>query len=344
MRVLAASSLILVLSACTSEPSVGLHLDSTMQARTQGVVLHDGGELGNAGMFDQICVFDSERAEVVGDLDLGDSEERLLDAHGDLALAVTDQMVYEFTRTDLGVATPILSADAIAARVLDDGIAALVVEDGACGIAFDTSDVQAFYPVGFDCDRSTGFTADRASGTVFVGDGRDLTRVTADGQTITWPGEQATILAFDAQHQQVIMAMPGSSTVRAANMEGEQVWGVDLSGAVASLAAAEAEGIISVVVDQGAAGGEMVMVDGLDGVQVVSHLTPTIADVTFSSDGLSMALITPDQVHLYDVDPDLQPMATPTSYQASELGAVVGTGSAVGGSILAAAATAVFIE
>jgi len=314
-----------------------------MEARTQGVVLHDGGALGNAAMMDQICVFDQGAATIVGDFDLGQTPEILLDAHTDRAIASSDGIVFELP-TSLASATPLFNASPIAARVLDDGVAALIDQGEHCAVVFDTSDTQAVYELeDVACGPDIGFTADRATGTVYIADGRSFGAIESDGSFQFFPEEAADMIAWDSTTGTVLLAQRGGSLLRSANPDGTINWGVEVAGAVHALSMAETQGLATVMVDD-YAGGELIVIDAATGEQLVSHLTPDLADVTFSSDGLSMGIIQPDAVYLYTVDPDMNPMATPTSAQAADLGMVIGTGSAVGGSLLAAASVAVFIE
>lgn len=340
---------LLAVSACSADRSVDLPLRSVLAAATEGVAVHDGARYADAGMIDAICLVDTKSAMVVGDHDLLDGSERVFDAHRGVTLAGSGRALFEIPTEGEATALP-LDVDAIDGRLLDDGVAVLfataitrppVGRDATaaavygCGVAFHGDAGTTAWGIEAACDATTGFAVDRATGTAWIADGASLTAVRPDGTATRFEDADADLVAWDAADEVVVFAQSGGDFVGALHADGTVAWSVGVEGAVADLGAAGGAGlvVVSVATD---AGGEIVVLGGAAGEQIVSHLTPEAPDVTFASDGLSLALATGDAVYFYDVDPLARPMDTPTTDQMSTIKGV-GGGAIAGQALLAGA-------
>jgi hypothetical protein len=316
--------LVPLVAACAPEASVELHARSMLSARTEGVVLHDGGRFADAAMEDALCVIDTGAPLVVGDRDPAEGSERLLDAIGTTTLASGGGILWALDQD--GTDAELLHTETLDARFLGGGVAALVADGGACGVAFTGS--EAAWSVGGDCSDQVGFAVDPASEMAWLADGERLVGVDASGEGQSFE-VGADLVAWDAADGWLVVAEEGGDFVAAVSPGGDVGWSVAVDGAVRDIATASAEGLVVVSVEQ-PDGGEIVVLDGATGEQIVSHLTPEAPEVEVSGDGLSLALVTGDAVYFYDVDPNANPMDTPTTEQMEGLrgvggGAVAGT-------------------
>ena len=65
--------------ATTEDGDAPIRYRSTLTASTAGLVLHDDGETGHAGMFETNCPFETQGGDVTGDYDLPDHGEEVQD-------------------------------------------------------------------------------------------------------------------------------------------------------------------------------------------------------------------------------------------------------------------------
>lgn len=321
-------------SACSADQSVDLPLRSVLAAATDGVAVHDGARYADAGMIDAICLVDTKSALVVGDHDLLDGTERVFDAHRQTTLAGSGRQLFEIPTEGEARALP-LDVEAIDGRVLDDGVAILFAADEGCGVAFHGDAGTVAWGVAATCDDDVGFAVDRATGTAWIADGDSLVSVRADGEARRFEAADADLVAWDAADEVVVFASRGGDFVAALHPDGEIAWSVGVGGGVTDLGAAGGAGLVVVSVASDA-GGEIVVLGGAAGEQIVSQITPVAPEVTFASDGLSLALATSDAVYFYDVDPYAHPMDTPTTEQMSSIRGV-GGGAMAGQAMLAGA-------
>lgn len=327
--------------ACTAEPGVSLQMRSMMAKSTEGVVMQDGAVLGDAGMADWICVIDTVTGAVVGDQDLGDGADKLLDAHGATALAESNGLLYTLDSTTLAP-TPSLPVAAISGRVLDDGVTALYQQNG-CGVAFSTSAGDVAWGLdGVTCDTGVGFAANRSRGDAWVADGKSLATVSAAGVVRTFPEVNADLVDWDSANNTAVIAAHGDDLVRAVDADGLISWGVQVSGNVHDVAVAGAAGLVVVSIARDN-GGEIAILDGATGDQLVSYLTPEVPNIEISSDGRSIALTTDTAVYFYDFDPASNPMDTPTTAQVTDVNGV-GAGTLIGVPIATAATAAMIFD
>jgi hypothetical protein len=340
-RIAALAFVLAVAPACSSSSGVSMPMRSMMAKSTEGVVLHDGAVLGDAGMADWICVIDTQTGDVLGDQDLGLGTDTLLDAHGDIALAKSEGRLFTLDSATL-VPTPSMDIDAISGRVLDDGVAALFDQDG-CGVAFSRSEGDVAWSLGDrTCDATMGFAADRETGNAWLADGTSLTTVSPDGQVNTFGDVFADMVDWDAANGNAIIANSGDDMIRAVGIDGTVSWGVRVSGQVHDIAVAGGAGLVVASVTQ-SDGGEIAILDGLSGEQLVSYRTPEIPTIEISSDGRSLALVTSDAVYFYDVNPDGSFMDTPTTEQVTDTNGA-GAGTIIGIPVATAATAALIFD
>lgn len=340
MRIVRVASPIIPLilaTACTAEPSISLTTRSVLQAPADEIALQDGSGLADAAMVGQICVIDTEAGEAITDHDLADGIDRLLDAHAGLALAEAGGDLFALDGTTLE-AVPALGVNAFSGVVLDDGLAILGQDVNGCAVGFGDS---VWSVPGLACDGA-GFAADRASGTAWIADGSALASVTREGRIAMFEGVDADLVKFDTRNQSVVLSSVGSDTLRASRADGTIAWTVKVAGLVQDVEVAGGAGMVvaSVRTD---AGGEIIVLDGLTGGQVVTHPVPEAVDVSISSDGLSLALLAADAVYFYDVDPNAGLLDTPTTEQVSDMNGASST-AILGIPLVTAAAASAFID
>ncbi len=324
-------------TACSAEPTISLTTRSVLQVPADEVALQDGTGLADAAMIGQICVIDTVAGEALADHDLADGVDRLLDAHNGIALAVAGGDLFSLDGTTLE-AVPALGVNAFSGVVLDDGLAILGQDANGCAVGFGDS---VWSVPGLACEGA-GFAADRASGTAWIADGSALASITRDGRISTFEGVGANLVRFDARNHGVVLSNVGSDTIRAARSDGTIAWEVRVAGTVQDVEVAGGAGLVVASVGS-AAGGEIVVFDGLTGGQVVTHPVPEAVDVSISSDGLSLALLGSEAVYFYDVDPDAGLLDTPTTEQVQDMNGASST-AILGIPLVTAAAASAFVD
>lgn len=328
-----------ILSAGCHAPEVAITERAVLDAPADEVSLHDGSGTADAAMADQICVLDTRAGEVLGDHDLGNGTDRLLDVFGTRALAVGDGALFDVDGTTLE-AVPAFGFDALAARHLDQGLVAMGRDANGCAVAW--SDGAAWAVPSVNCTAGASFAADRATGAVWIADGQALTAITADGHSYAFSEVNADRVLWNPASETLVLARAGESLLRAVTPDGQVAWGLDADGAVVDLELAEATGTLVVSVSN-LHGGEVLLLDANTGQQIASHPTPIAPRVSISRDGLSLALLTADAVHFYDVDPDAGLLASPTTAAVEDAnGAAAGT--VLGVPIAVAAVTSAIVD
>lgn len=326
--------LILAATGCTTQ-SPELQLRAELTARTAGVVLHDDGLSGAAAMADQVCLFDALAGEVIGDLELDGGNERLLDAWGAHALAATNTAAWQISRSIEGTPEQIQQVQALDGRLIQSGVALLHSYEGHCAVTFNGEDDSVSMVTQLDCTGSVGFSADRASGTVFIADGTDVISLDRTGAYTAFQGANVNRITWNPVAQNLVGARVGESTLHAWTVGGDALWKVPLSGPLYDLDIAGDEGFVAIMTSSDS-GGEFRMLDGTTGESVVEWPTPTLADVSVSADGGGLALTTEDIVYLYDVIASPTGLGLPSTDQAAALQPLMGedgmitTGTAVG--------------
>jgi len=300
MRIFGLGVSIALLSACSGD-QVSFDLRTTMDARTNGVVLSDDGAMGDAAMFDQICAFDAVAGEVIGDLDLGLSEERVLDAFGPHLLATADGALHLVDRNDISNVEATFDINAIEAKVLHNGIVSLVQSQAECRVVFDINGELTDVAVpGMSCDAGVDFAVDREREIAFVADGEHLAAVTLDGAAFIDNGAMASTVSYDPTADVLLVSNTGYNDIRAMDVDGNVLWDVEARGNVVASGVSGDIGATAFMVEH-ENGGEVVVLDSVTGEQRLGQLTPDVADITVSLDGGTLALTTPESVYIYDV-------------------------------------------
>lgn len=323
--------LLIPLVGC-AQPTVDLDLKSVLATSTRGAAVHEGGRLADVAMADQICRVDIDSGAVLGDTDPTDASERLVDARSDLALALSNGKLWTIPSSGDAAEVPLTIAP-IDGRITDDGILALfAAEDGSCGLAF--WDGQSATGLGTDlvrCDGAVAFDVDASTGVAWITDGEGMVSVTPDGVVSEF---DATVDAveWDAADGLAVVAKKLDNWIAGVSADGSTAWTVEVDGQLVDVSVADEEGLVvaSVANDQG---GEIIVLRGATGEQVVSHDVPDQPIVEFSPDGTALALETPDAIYFYAVDPHASVMDTPTARQVDGAHGVAGGSALVGTAI-----------
>jgi hypothetical protein len=296
-------ALVSVVAGCSREEPP-IRYRSTMQASTRGVVLHDGGDRGHAGMFDTNCPFETERGSVTGDYDLPDAGETVQDA-GETSLGsetvvlTIEDDVYLLDKSDGDyVYEQVEWPDVDDVRITDDGLVGVVATDDGCAIEWwvdgevvDHVGVGACDPRAFDV---------ALDGTVVLG-GPSVVFVDPDGVAET--PESGRLVAFDDSLNQSYVADPGGDEVRAVRPDRTFVWSTRVDGAIRGLGVAGAHGAAVVTVERSDGSGAIEWLDGTTGKLLAEVDTPSAAPaLTTSPDGDVIALVLAEEVYFFEVD------------------------------------------
>jgi hypothetical protein len=297
---------ILVLPACAPESDAPIQHKSAMQQATRGLVLHDGGLRGHAGMFETNCPFETQLGRVTGDYQLPDDGEEVQDG-GESALGPeTVVLVIPGTLFLLEKSTGDYVherhdwKDLVASRLTDDGVVGLVDSRDGCRVEWRTDDVVTSSVDVDACDQDS-FDASR-TGRVAIGDPDSGWLVTPDGAVEM--GDAGDLVAFDDVTGLVYRSSVGAPDVRAFDPDaGTSAWTTELDGEVQALAAAGGQGAVVVSVELTDGTGAIVWLDGWSGEVLSQVETPSAAPaVTASDDGGTLALVLAEEAHFYTVD------------------------------------------
>ncbi|MCO4745353.1 MAG: hypothetical protein KC912_11240 [Proteobacteria bacterium] len=286
---------------CTNEPEIGFTLISALPAETAGVALGSDG-LASAAMDGQVCLLDVSDASVIGDQDLGDGAEVLLDSHQDKVLTAHEGALYLLSR-DLSEPQALTQDAATRARITDDGsIVALSTTAGDCSLSWSSAPDEAWQLPDADCSGPVSLAVDRSTGVAWIGDGQQLTQLHPNGRTATWdiPADR---LSFDASTGHVLVGKTGEAWIGAMGPDGEIAWSRDLRGALFDIDSAGATGVTAVMMDQDI-GGMLSLVLGDTGQPIADFQLPESAEVSMADDGSMMALARDEEVLFYRVDAD----------------------------------------
>jgi hypothetical protein len=334
--------LIAFLAACSSDPGTAFLYSGYLDAETEGVRLLDDGS-GWAGMVNQLCHFDLQNGEVTGETELGADREVLLDAWGGATLARADARLVRLDA--VGEPTQDLGLEVLNARLTSGGITALIQQDQACAVAWlpEGGEAYAFAVPEAVCGAGTGFAVDRETGAAWVADGVRLARMNPDGTFALHPAATTDLVALDAASGHALVGARGGSFVQAVNPAGEVVWNRDLMSPLLDLEAAGRAGTVALLaeVDRGA---DLELLDASSGAPSAVYGLPEKADIQLSGDARWLGLVVPDGVHLYEVDPDVRLLDTPSVSRTGTVNPWVGPSAAGAGSgVLAGVAVAVAI-
>lgn len=292
------------LLACAESEEAPIRYRSTLQQSTRGVVLHEGGERGHAGMFETNCPFETRRGRVTGDYDLPEEGEEIQDG-GESALgpetviAVIPGVVHLMEKsTGDYVLDSVPWAGVVGARLTGDGLVGLTRLDGACELGWRADDGE-LRTVAIDACDARSFDA-AIDGTVALG-GDPVRLVTPDGAVDA--EASGRLVAFDDVLGLLYVAKVGGDELAGVEPDGSIRWTTPIDGAIRSLAAAGRPGAAVLSVERPDGTGAVVWVDGRDGAPAGEVVTPSAAPaVTASPEGGVVALVLPDETHFYEVD------------------------------------------
>jgi hypothetical protein len=303
MRVLV---LVSVIAGCAQEEAPPIRYRSTLQASTRGIVLHDGGDRGHAGMFDTNCPFETERGSVTGDYDLPDAGETVVDGGestlGPETVVLTiDDDVYLLEKSTGEYVLDLVSwPDVDTVRITADGLVGLVSTDDGCAVEWWADGAIVGHVAVEDCDPGA-FDVSR-DGIAVVG-GTSVVFVDPLGQTPT--SESGRLVAFDDGLGVAYVAAEGGDEVRAVRPDGTFVWSTILDGAIRGLAVAGAHGAAVVTVERSDGSGVIDWLDGKTGELLAEVDTPSAApSVSTSPDGDMIGLVLAEEVYFFEVDLD----------------------------------------
>lgn len=329
MRVTSLAVLVLATTGCSADGDVGFTLRATLDAETDGVRLHDDGATGHAAMADQLCLFDLDAGAVLGDVNIGDGHETLLDADAEHTLARLNDLHVLDNDGSKGHSFALHPLDA---RLLGDEVVALVSHDDTCAVTWLSQGTTGagFAVPDMTCDASVGFAVDRDDGAAWIADGAVLTRVDRSGHFTRHEGALADMVSWNASTGGVVVGARGGDWVQGVTRDGEVAWSRTLDGALVDLDAAGDAGVDAIMVTD-PRGGTLELVDSESGEPGAVHPLPDVAEMTFSNDGTDLALVVPDRVFLYDVETGMTLFDTPSVSHASEVNPWVGPGLVGGG-------------
>lgn len=299
-------ALVTGLVGCAPQEEPPIRYRSTLQASTRGVVVHDGGARGHAGMFETNCPFETERGTVTGDYDLPDQGETVQDGGEStlgpetVVLTISDQVYLLEKSTGDYLRDTVTWPGVGAVRISDDGLVGLVGTDDGCAVEWwGDGAIVGHVEVGV-CDPQS---FDVSKGGIAVLGGSSVVFVDLDG-TIDG-SEPGRLVAFDDHLDLAYVAMPGDSEVRALRPDGTWVWSTVLEGAIRGLTVAGAHGAAVVTVEHTDGTGVIDWLDGETGVLLAEVDTPSAApSLTSSPDGDLIALVLAEEVYFFAVDLD----------------------------------------
>jgi len=289
-------------------PSLFEH-SGELEVQTRGLVLHDDGDDGHAGMFETTCSFDTS-GDLTGDVDYGPDSEDVRDA-GDLdgepvVLIQEPDTVHILTpdedgwwdgngEEDPGVSVP----GVIDSRLLDEGLVVVRENQGACVVQWPETGNSEQIEIPDDPCTIRDLAADRVNGTAFVvTQDSGVVAVTTEGSTSL--DVDGDLVAWDESAQVLYVAMKGGHAVWALESEGFERWRVDVDGSVMALDDMGSRGAVSVMVERADNSGVVIGFDGYTGEEIFSFDTPTSSkDLIVSGNGDTIACVLQSETHFF---------------------------------------------
>lgn len=282
---------------CAPQDASDFEYETTFAKQTRGLILHEDGESGHAGMFGTNCPFDVESGQVTGDYDLPDQDEEIQDGEptemGDITFtAVTEGVVHVVDKTG-GMYThePVAVPGAQEARLAWDTV---VVLDDRCRLKqFDffgetvdsiPLDGCADADVEVDPDTATGVVASLGNTVRFDANGAHPLPVEGD------------MVAYDAFGDRYYLGTKGDTTLSAVSSSGELLWSIETPWPVTALDDAGMLESVAVVMERRDGRGEIGFFEGTAGDRTAAGITPSAAaDLAVSNNGRTLALVRSEQ-------------------------------------------------
>lgn len=294
---------ILGAAGCAPGDAGDFRYRSTFSTRTDGLILHEDGRAGHAGMYGTNCPFDTRTASVTGDYDLPGEGEVVQDGEptelGEITIAaVIPGVVHVLDKTG-GVYThvPLEVPDVTDARLTVDGVVALTPECALSWVGFDGEVRQALSVPG--CEGA-GLEVDPLTATALVASPSGAALF--DGAARTELPRAADLVAWDDVAEVFYVARRGDTWLAAVDRHGVEQWLVDLDGPVAAIDDAGGVGAVAAIVSLPSGRGLVELRDGATGVVTKAGETPSTAeDLSVAGDGSVIALVRPEQAFFFDI-------------------------------------------
>ncbi len=306
------------LSACAAPERVALEHRSEVEAQTRGVALSPDGVVGQAGMWDTTCDFQTASGALRADYDYPGSDEQVEDG--------TDVDVVGFTTLTLSIAgahltLPVDDAsgpvsrnhaqhdlphpDVRHGRLVRGGVVLIASDDRGCVAewfehkAHDPTRVVVLPDSA--CQPQSDVAVDREERDVFVVTDDGVAWATEHGVHVI-PGVEGDLLAWDPWSNALYVSDRGAREVVAVERDGSERWRVELGGRVVALDHLGEFAAASASIEPNAGSGKFVVLDGQDGSRRSEVETPeAVDDIVVSDDGTVLGLVLADAVHFYDV-------------------------------------------
>lgn len=297
MRHLAPAIAVLTLACSPTSDATDFEYETTFNKRTNGLILHEDGESGHAGMFGTNCPFDTRSGMVTGDYDLPGRDEEIQDGEptevGELTFtAVQPDVVHVVDKTDDTYTVIELDAPAVSeARLVHDGIVFL---DGACrikrldllGQTTATYALDGCDDADIEVDPSDGSGVIASLGNTAFFDAGALMPLEVQGDMV----------AYDAHADLYYLGTRGQPTLTAVAPSGQIAWSVETPYPVTSLDDAGYLESAAVVLARPDGRGEIAFFDAAAGDLIRRGTTPSPADdLAVSDSGTVLALVRPEQ-------------------------------------------------
>lgn len=298
MRHLAPAIAMLTLAACApNEDASDFEYQTTFNKRTNGLILHEDGDSGHAGMFGTNCPFDTRSGNVTGDYDLPGTDEDIQDGEptevGDLTFtAVQPDVTHVVDKTDghythIPLETPGVSE----ARLVWDGVVYL---DDACRVKQLDLVGQETMSYALDGCAEADIEVDPTDGSGVVAT-LGHTAFFANGE-LTPLEVQGDMVAYDPWSDLYYLAARGTTTLSAVTPEGSLAWSIEVPHPITSLDDAGMLEAAAVVLERPDGKGEIVFYDAQAGDLARRGVTPSPADdLAVSDNGSTLALVRPEQ-------------------------------------------------
>jgi len=294
------------MAGCQPEFEGDFRHRSTMQRSTNGLVLHDDGAAGHAGMLGTNCPFETDFGMVTGDYDLPGEDEEVQDVGSHVlgsnsVLLVQTSTLHVLNKNSGDYVTEEVDLPGVlSGRFSDDGVVAVVDAVIGCSVEWFGDDgsvsvveIPRCSPNAFDVDPQTG--------TAYVGtvDGA-LEIVTPVGSVDADTG--GDLLAWDPVAEATYVATLDGDTVEAVASDGSVRWSTSVQGAVQVLEPAGRHGAAAVMLEKANGTGLLVLLDGWTGDEISKLPTPSAAKgISFAGNGGSVAMVLDDETYFYGV-------------------------------------------
>lgn len=298
-------ALVVAISGCQPEFDGEFRHRSVLERSTNGLVLHDDGGAGHAGMMGSNCPFETDFGLVTGDYDLPDEDEEVQDIGSHVLgsnsiLLVQPNTINVLNKMTGEYATDIMHVpDAVAGRFFDEGIVALLRGDDSCMVDWIDDDGNETTIETGDCSPGS-FDVDPQTGTAYLGGPVAVEIVTPAGSIDA--EVSGDLVAWDPSAEVTYVATLDGDLVEAIEPDGTLRWSTAVPGIVKVLAPAGNKGAAAVMLEQRDGGGLLVYLDGWTGDQISKLETPSAAKgLAVSANGGNIAMILNDQTHFYGV-------------------------------------------